>query len=274
MPAKLRVGAVNYLNTKPLIERLTDFAPSIDLLARPAQPARRPPRRGRARRRPDPGRRVLPGGDYTFVPDIAIALARAGAERHALQPRAVAGDPLGRLDEGSRTSAALAQILLRKRYGVTPDVRPLPIDARAEDVTTDAVLLIGDRAMRACLPGFRYAYDLGQEWSDWTGLPFVYAVWAVRGGVDLGADRGRLPPGEGARPGREPARSPSARRRRWASTPASAAATSTRHPLRPRPARTGGPAEVPGTGRGTGPVPQFLASVAASARRVGLATSG
>ena len=35
------------------------------------------------------------------------------------------------------------------------------------------------------LPGFRFAYDLGQEWQEWTGLPFVYAVWAVRPGADL-----------------------------------------------------------------------------------------
>src|SRR5262249_37651898 len=90
------------------------------------------------------------------------------------------------LDEGSRTSAALAQILLRKRYGVQAEVVPLPLDQQAENVDADAVLLIGDRAMRACLPGFAHAYDLGQEWHDWTSLPFVYAVWAVREGVDLG----------------------------------------------------------------------------------------
>src|SRR5206468_1153348 len=90
------------------------------------------------------------------------------------------------LDEGSRTSAALTQVLLRKRYGVAPEVVPLPMDAAAEAADADAVLLIGDRAMRACLPGFAHAFDLGQEWRDWTGLPFVYAVWAVRDGVDLG----------------------------------------------------------------------------------------
>jgi len=39
--------------------------------------------------------------------------------------------------------------------------------------------------MKACLPGFAHAFDLGQEWFDWTGLPFVYAVWAVRDGADL-----------------------------------------------------------------------------------------
>ena len=96
------------------------------------------------------------------------------------------------LDEGSRTSAALAQILLQKRYGIKPVVGPLPLDEPAENSGADAVLLIGDRAMHACLPGFAHAFDLGQEWHDWTGLPFVYAIWAVRAGVDLGAVAGAL----------------------------------------------------------------------------------
>ena len=60
------------------------------------------------------------------------------------------------------------------------------MDREADEVEADAVLLIGDRAMRASLPGFAHAYDLGQEWHDWTGLPFVYAVWAARRDVDLG----------------------------------------------------------------------------------------
>ena len=93
---------------------------------------------------------------------------------------------------GSRTSAALTQILLRKRYGVQPESCRCRWTRAAEDVDADAVLLIGDRAMRACLPGFAHAFDLGQEWHDWTGLPFVYAVWAVREGVDLGGGRAAL----------------------------------------------------------------------------------
>jgi chorismate dehydratase len=94
------------------------------------------------------------------------------------------------LDEGSRTSAALTRILLEKRHGIRPATVQLPMGVAADDMTTDAVLLIGDRAMKACLPGFDFAYDLGQVWFDWTELPFVYAVWAVREGVDLrGVDR-------------------------------------------------------------------------------------
>ena len=102
---------------------------------------------------------------------------------------------------------------------------PLPLERDAEDVDADAVLLIGDRAMRACLPGFAHAFDLGQEWYDWTGLPFVYAVWAVRRGVDLGGVEPAPRGGQAARPGARRRRSPSARRRASASTPASAAAT-------------------------------------------------
>lgn len=187
MGTSLRVGAVNYLNAKPLIERLTDLAPGIDLsLALPSRLADQ-----LAAGTIDVG--LIPvveffrGRDYTLIPNVAIA-SRGPVLSVTLFSRVPW--PAIRtvaLDEGSRTSAALTQILLRKRHGVRPAVRPLPIDAPAESADTDAVLLIGDRAMRACLPAHPYAYDLGQEWADWTGLPFVYAVWAVRPGIGLGA---------------------------------------------------------------------------------------
>jgi chorismate dehydratase len=186
MAHRIRVGAVNYLNTKPLVEGLTAFAPGIDLsFDLPSRLADR-----MAAGDLDVG--LIPvvelfrAGTYSVVPDVSIA-SRGPVLSVTLfsrvpwpEIRTVA------LDEGSRTSAALTQILLRKRYGVRPQVEQLPINVPADDLSTDAVLLIGDRAMRACLPGFRFAYDLGQEWADWTGLPFVYAVWAVRDGIDLG----------------------------------------------------------------------------------------
>lgn len=186
MPTTLRVGAVNYLNTKPLIERLTALAPHIDLsLALPSRLADQ-----LACGDIDVG--LIPvveyfrGDGYSYIPDIAIG-SRGAVLSVTLFSRVPWADIRSvSLDEGSRTSAALTQILLRKRYGVRPRLEPLPIDAPADDLPTDAVLLIGDRAMRACLPGYRHAYDLGREWTDWTGLPFVYALWAVRGGVELG----------------------------------------------------------------------------------------
>lgn len=190
MSRRFRVGAVNYLNTKPLVEGLTGFAPSIDLCF--DLPSRLADRLAAG----DLDVGLIPvaeffrAGRYRFIPNIAIA-SRGPVLSVTLFSRVPwAGIRSVALDEGSRTSAALTVALLRKRYGVLPVVRPLPIDAPADSADTDAVLLIGDRAMRACLPGFEFAYDLGEEWHEWTCLPFVYAVWAVRDGVELGAVEG------------------------------------------------------------------------------------
>ena len=186
MTQPVRIGAVNYLNTKPLIYELDLLAPEAELILEV------PSRLADHLADGDLDVALIPAieyfrrGRYTVVPNIAIA-SRGPVLSVTLFSR-VPWQDIRRvaLDAGSRTSAALCQILLRKRYGVSPAVEALPLDRAAEEADTDAVLLIGDRAMRACLPGFAHAFDLGQEWFDWTGLPFVYAFWAVREGVELG----------------------------------------------------------------------------------------
>jgi chorismate dehydratase len=186
MDTSIRIGAVNYLNTKPLICDLELLAPDAELVLEVPSRLADLLADGQLDVALIPVIEYFRAVSYTIVPDIAIA-SRGPVLSVTLFSRVPWG-AIRRvaLDEGSRTSAALAQILLRKRYGVCPEVRPLPMTEDAEDVDADAVLLIGDRAMRACLPGFAHAFDLGQEWHDWTGLPFVYAVWAVRAGVELG----------------------------------------------------------------------------------------
>jgi chorismate dehydratase len=185
MRPPVRVGAVNYLNTKPLIHNLEALAPqvvlSLDLPSRLADQLAE----GALDVALIPVIEYFRGGHYTIVPDIAIA-TRGPVLSVTLFSR-VPWPDIHRLalDEGSRTSAALAQVLLHHRHGVRPESLGLPSDTDPETVDADAVLLIGDRAMKSCLPGFRFAYDLGQEWQEWTGLPFVYAVWAVRQGADL-----------------------------------------------------------------------------------------
>jgi chorismate dehydratase len=91
------------------------------------------------------------------------------------------------LDEGSRTSAALTRILLAEMYGVEPNWEPLPIGCGIETTDADAVLLIGDRAIADGSPNADFAeiWDLGSRWSDWTGLPFVFAMWIARVGLDV-----------------------------------------------------------------------------------------
>jgi chorismate dehydratase len=89
------------------------------------------------------------------------------------------------LDEGSRTSAVLAQILLADIHGARPRLELLPVGASPEDSPADAVLVIGDRAIRSPEAGFVESWDLGDRWSRWTELPFVFAAWAARPGVDV-----------------------------------------------------------------------------------------
>jgi chorismate dehydratase len=192
MKPTIRIGAVNYLNTKPLIHRLPELADGAELvLDLPSRLAERL-ETGEMDVALIPVIEYFRNGTYSIVPNIAIAsdgpVLSVTLFSRVLWPgiRRVA------LDVGSRTSAGLTEILLRRRYGLNPEIVALPMDAAVEDIDADAVLLIGDRAMRACLPGFTHAFDLGQEWHDWVGLPMVYAVWAVRAGVDLGHVEGAL----------------------------------------------------------------------------------
>jgi chorismate dehydratase len=187
MKSAIRIGAVNYLNTKPLIYQLEQLAPEAELILDLPSRLADQLESGALDVALIPVIEYFRGGPYRLVPNIAIAShgpvlsVTLFSRRPWPEIRRVA------LDVGSRTSAALTEVLLRKRHGVKAEIIPLPMDAEAEKVDADAVLLIGDRAMRACLPGFVHAYDLGQEWHDWVGLPFVYAVWAVRADVELGS---------------------------------------------------------------------------------------
>jgi chorismate dehydratase len=88
------------------------------------------------------------------------------------------------LDEGSRASAALALVLLDELAGVRPARESLPIGCGIRDANADAVLLIGDRAMQPTEDRFVEIWDLGDRWFQWTGLPFVFAMWVARHEVD------------------------------------------------------------------------------------------
>src|SRR5262245_45232652 len=182
----IRIGAVNYLNTKPLIHDLDLLAPDAELLLELPSRLADLLAQGQLDVGLIPVIEYFRAGTYSVVPGLCIA-SRGPVLSVTLFSRVPwTGIRRVALDIGSRTSAALTRILLRQRYGVETEFVPLPLERDAETVDADAVLLIGDRAMRACLPGFEFAFDLGQEWHDWTNLPFVYAFWAVRPGADLG----------------------------------------------------------------------------------------
>ena len=82
-------------------------------------------------------------------------------------------------DSSSRTSVALARIILAQRYGCEPELVSMAPDLERMLARADAALIIGDPALRldpATLP-YR-VLDLGSEWRELTSLPMVFAVWA------------------------------------------------------------------------------------------------
>jgi chorismate dehydratase len=124
---------------------------------------------------------------YHLLPDLAIT-CDGPVHSVALFSRRPVEELDGRtvlLTASSRTSVLLLDLLCRHRWGVTPRVATARAEAADLDalggLPHEAVLVIGDAALllraRALYP---VHVDLGHEWKQWTGLPFVFAVWAAR----------------------------------------------------------------------------------------------
>jgi len=181
----IRIGAVSYLNARPLSFSLARLAPRAEIVVDvPSRLAE-----GLASGNLDVAlvssiqHFRTPGS--TIVSDACVA-CRGPVRSLKLYGR-VAPERIRTLalDEGSRTSAALTRILLKERFGLEPEIERLPIGASADDTAADAVMLIGDRGMRPLEGRFAFVWDLGEEWTRWTGLPFVCAMWVARPRVDL-----------------------------------------------------------------------------------------
>jgi chorismate dehydratase len=189
MTAPIRVGAVSYLNAKPLYHGLCDHAPEVQLTMDVPSKLSEKLAAGDLEVALIPSVEYLRGvgRGYEIIPGLAIA-ARGPVRSVKLFSR-VPWDQVNRLalDAGSRTSQVLARIWLDAAHGVRPPlVEELPLGVSALESTADAVLVIGDRAMRVPHESFRQVVDLGDAWHLLTGLPFVFAFWVARGGVDLG----------------------------------------------------------------------------------------
>src|SRR5712692_8529340 len=127
MPKLIRIGAVSYLNTKPLIYDLEKLAPEVELILEPPSRLADQLAIGSLDVALIPVIEYFRAGEYSIVPNILIA-SRGPVLSVTLFSR-VAWPAIRRvaLDEGSRTSAALTQILLQRKYGVNAEVVPLPL---------------------------------------------------------------------------------------------------------------------------------------------------
>lgn len=175
---KIKVGIVNYLNTKPLLYgiRSAKVIDRIELIEDYPSEVARLLMEGKV----DLGLvpvtvlRHLP--EYHIVTDYCI-----GCNGPVASVCLFSEVPIGQvktvlLDYQSRTSVALAKILLREYWQISPELIDTNSDFRASIKGTTAGVVIGDRALaqRKISP---FIYDLGEAWYDHTGLPFVFAAW-------------------------------------------------------------------------------------------------
>jgi chorismate dehydratase len=123
--------------------------------------------------------------DLVLLPNLAV-----GSDGPVLSVNLVSTRPPAELDgrpvalgSTSRTGVLLAQMLLAEQYGAEPEYFRCPPELNQMLLEADAAVLIGDPALRALYeaPGLGLqVIDLAQAWKEWTGLPMVFAVWAVR----------------------------------------------------------------------------------------------
>src|SRR5688572_17536099 len=178
----MRIGAVSYLNTKPLVYRLAELAPQhelvFDLPSRLADDLAA----GKLDVALIPSIEYFQNPGYTIVSDACIACQGPVRSVKLLSRVPLESIRTLALDEGSRTSVALVRILLQERFGRSPQLLPFPIDAAPESIAADALLMIGDRAMHPPRGQFFAEWDLGDVWCRWAELPFVFAMWVASQG--------------------------------------------------------------------------------------------
>jgi len=192
----VRLGAVSFLNARPLTAALAEGDGGFDLQYEVPSACSSALREGRI----DLG--LIPSIEYAtspipyrIVPDIAI-----GCDGEVLTVRLFFRGRLRQIqrvavDTSSQTSVALLRILLKERYGLSPEFGPASPDLDAMLHGSEAALLIGDPVLPLVDAGDgvgedppagvseRRSLDLGAEWRELTGLPFIFAFWAGRDGA-------------------------------------------------------------------------------------------
>jgi chorismate dehydratase len=179
----LRLGAVSYLNTKPLVYGLDAHRDQFEVRFDVPSKCAALLHAGQVDLGLIPAIEYL-HGDYYIVPGVSIASDGPVATVAVFTRKPLADVKTLALDLSSRTSVVLTRVLCAKHWKIQPSFTPAEPDLEAMLARADAALVIGDPAF-AIDPGERGVtkIDLGAEWQAMTGLPFVYAMWVGRAGA-------------------------------------------------------------------------------------------
>ena len=182
----IKVGAVSFLNTKPLIQPILDNPVfNIDLSLDAPSKLADELKAGNLDVALIPIIEYFRCSNYLILPEISISSRGPVKSIRLFSHKPITECQTIALDINSRTSRVLTQVVLAEKYDVYPSfVDCLPtIDPKS--ARTDAVLLIGDSALRN-IGSTEFEVDLGTVWHDLFGLPFVYACWVTHYNADLG----------------------------------------------------------------------------------------
>ena len=185
MVEKIKITAVSYLNTKPLLYGLfkSELAEHIDLqLDIPSVCAQK-----LASKEVDLG--LVP---VAVIPELEtphiisdFCIGSDGAVKTVAVFSEVPIESVSEiyLDYQSRTSVELLKIILRKYYKLSPDLLPSTAGFQNKIKGTTAALVIGDHAI-GLEKKHKYSYDLSAIWKSFTGLPFAFAAWVSHQPLD------------------------------------------------------------------------------------------
>jgi len=188
LDAKIKVAAVSYLNTKPLlygIEKDETLAGQMELLLDYPSNLAKSLQQGTIDMALMPvaampfveGARIV--SDYGIASDGNVASVCIFSQVPIERVESVY------LDYQSRSSVRLAKLLLEKYWNKNVILRPAPENYIEYINDTTAGVIIGDRALQQRV-NFEYVYDLAEAWEKLTGYPFIFAAWIAN--KDLPAD--------------------------------------------------------------------------------------
>lgn len=179
----IRIGAVSYLNARPLTWALDRVQGTWDVRYDVPSVCAALLHTG------DVDLGLIPSieylqGDYRLVPEVGIGSRGPVASVALFTTRPLREVRRVALDTSSRTSVALVKVMCAHRFRIAPEFVSHPPDLAAMTRACDAALLIGDPAFDADHTALGLEkIDLGMEWTAMTGLPFVYAAWTGRPGA-------------------------------------------------------------------------------------------